>query len=115
MPAVLQVRDLRTSILKRVSFTLSAAECIAVKGPSGAGKTLLLRAIADLDPNQGVVTLDGRDRSTIAAPEWRRLVGYVPAEPGWWAETVGEHFGEGTAAAAVRTNFGFPEEGKGCP
>jgi len=78
MPAVLQVRDLRTSILKRVSFTLSAAECIAVKGPSGAGKTLLLRAIADLDPNQGVVTLDGRDRSTIAAPEWRRLVGYVP-------------------------------------
>src|SRR5205085_2038546 len=42
MPAVLQVRDLRTSILKRVSFTLSAAECIAVKGPSGAGKTLLL-------------------------------------------------------------------------
>src|SRR5207237_896117 len=94
MPAVLQVRDLRTSILKRVSFTLSAAECIAVKGPSGAGKTLLLRAIADLDPNQGVVTLDGRDRSTIAAPEWRRLVGYVPAEPGWWAETVGEHFRE---------------------
>src|SRR5947209_16425215 len=91
MPAVLQVRDLRTSILKGASFTVSAAECIAVKGPSGAGKTLLLRAIADLDPNEGLVALDGHDRSTIAAPEWRRLVGYVPAEPGWWSETVGEH------------------------
>src|SRR5438067_6739772 len=70
MPAVLQVRDLRTSILKRVSFTLSAAECIAVKGPSGAGKTLLLRAIADLDPNQGQVSLEGCDRSTIPGPDW---------------------------------------------
>jgi putative ABC transport system ATP-binding protein len=80
-----------------------------VRGPSGAGKTLLLRAVADLDPNEGVVTLDGRDRSTIAGPEWRRLVGYVPAEPGWWADTVGEHFGEWTAALAFVRDLGFPE------
>ena len=65
---MLQVRDLRTAILKSASFALSMGECIAIRGPSGAGKTLLLRAIADLDPNQGLVTLDGRDRSTIAAP-----------------------------------------------
>src|SRR5437762_11925398 len=115
MPAVIQNRELRTSILKRVSFTLSATECIAVKGPSGAGKTLLLRAIADLDPNQGVVTLDGRDRSTIAAPEWRRLVGYVPAEPGWWAETVGEHFANGKRHPLACESWGFlrrPEPGR---
>ena len=91
---LLQVRGLRTKILKPVSFSLAAGECIAVRGPSGAGKTLLLRAVADLDPNQGEVSLEGRDRSTIPGPEWRRLVGYVPAEPGWWAETVGEHFGD---------------------
>src|SRR5689334_4787240 len=47
---MLQVRDLRTSILKAASFSLSAGEAIAVRGPSGAGKTLLLRAVADLDP-----------------------------------------------------------------
>ena len=76
---MLQVCDLRTDILKASSLSLSAGECVAVQGPSGAGKTLLLRAIADLDPNQGAVTLDDRDRSTIAAPLWRRLVGYVPA------------------------------------
>jgi putative ABC transport system ATP-binding protein len=112
---LLQVCDLQTKILKPVSFSLAAGECIAVKGPSGAGKTLLLRAIADLDPNQGLVSLEGRDRSTIPGPEWRRLVGYVPAEPGWWAETVGEHFGEWAAAAAVLTNLGFPEETKSWP
>ena len=49
---LLQVRDLQTKILKPASFSLAAGECIAVKGPSGAGKTLLLRAIADLDPKQ---------------------------------------------------------------
>jgi phosphate-transporting ATPase len=112
---LLQVRDLRTKILKPASFSLAAGECVAVKGPSGAGKSLLLRAIADLDPNQGLVSLEGRDRSTILAPEWRRLVGYVPAEPGWWAETVGEHFGDWTAAAAVLTKLGFAEESKSWP
>jgi|SRR5689334_14175605 len=115
MPALLEVRDLRTSILKGASFTLSPAECIAVKGPSGAGKTLLLRAIADLDPNDGLVTLDGRHRSTIAAPEWRRLVGYVPAEPGWWAETAGDHLREWQAASAYLRNLGFSEETRTWP
>jgi putative ABC transport system ATP-binding protein len=112
---MLQVRDLRTNILKPASLSLSAGECIAVRGPSGAGKTLLLRAIADLDPNEGLVTLDGRDRSSIAGPEWRRLVGYVPAEPGWWADTVGEHFGEWTAALALVRDLGLPEETKAWP
>jgi phosphate-transporting ATPase len=112
---LLLVRDLRTKILKPTSFSLAEGECIAVKGPSGAGKSLLLRAIADLDPNQGLVSLEGRDRSTIPAPEWRRLVGYVPAEPGWWAETVGEHFGDWTAAATVLTELGFSEKAKSWP
>jgi putative ABC transport system ATP-binding protein len=109
---ILQVRDLRTNLLKLASLSLSAGECIAIRGPSGAGKTLLLRAIADLDPSDGLVCLDGRDRSTIAGPEWRRLVGYVPAEPGWWADTVVEHFSEWTAALAFVRDLGFPEEAK---
>ena len=112
---ILQICDLRTNLIKPASFSLSAGECIAVRGPSGAGKTLLLRAIADLDPNEGLVCLDGHDRSMITGPEWRRLVGYLPAEPGWWAETVGEHFSEWTAALALVRELGFPEEAKAWP
>ena len=112
---ILLVRDLRTNILKPASFSLSAGECIAIRGPSGAGKTLLLRAIADLDPSDGLVCLDGRDRASIAGPEWRRLVGYVPAEPGWWADTVGEHFSEWTPALALVRDLGFPDEAKAWP
>jgi putative ABC transport system ATP-binding protein len=112
---ILQIRDLRTNVLKPASLSLSAGECLAVRGPSGAGKTLLLRAIADLDPNEGLVRLDGRDRSTITGPEWRRLVGYVPADPGWWADTVGEHFSDWTAALAFVRDLGFPDEAKAWP
>ena len=110
---MLQVRDLRTTILQPASFALSADECVAIRGPSGAGKTLLLRAVAD--PNEGLVTLEGRDRSTIAGPEWRRLVGYVPAEPGWWAETVGEHYADWAAAAPFLKELGFSDETKTWP
>src|ERR1051326_2868711 len=112
---MLQVRELRTNVIKAASLTLDEGEWIAVSGPSGAGKTLLLRAIADLDPNQGVVSLNGRDRATIPGPEWRRLVGYMPAEPGWWAETVGEHFADWTAAADLIEQLGLPAETRAWP
>jgi phosphate-transporting ATPase len=39
----------------------------------------------------------------------------VPAEPGWWADTVGEHFSEWMAALALVRDLGFPEEAKGWP
>jgi putative ABC transport system ATP-binding protein len=112
---LLAVRDLRTNLLKPASFSLSAGECIVIRGPSGGGKTLLLRAIADLDPNEGEVRLDGRDRAAMSGPDWRRLVGYLPAEPGWWADTVGEHFTDWTAPLAVARGLGFPDDPKDWP
>lgn len=89
---MLMVENLSRPGLGPVSLALAAGECVALRGASGAGKTLLLRAIADLDPASGRVALDGRDRNAMAAPEWRRLVGYVAAEPAWWADSVAEHF-----------------------
>ena len=112
---LLLVRDLQTHLLKPASFSLWAGECLAIRGPSGGGKTLLLRAIADLDPNEGVVCLEGSDRTTMSGPEWRRQVGYLPAEPGWWADTVGEHFPDWPAAARITTDLGFPDDAKNWP
>ena len=39
----------------------------------------------------------------------------MPAEPGWWADTVGEHFGEWTMALPLLRDLGFPEEAKSWP
>ena len=89
---MLTVAKIHRAALKPVSFSLADGECLAVRGPSGSGKSTLLRAIADLDPNEGEVRLDGALRETFAAPEWRRRVVYLAAEPGWWADTPAEHF-----------------------
>ncbi|MDR0226109.1 MAG: ABC transporter ATP-binding protein [Burkholderiaceae bacterium] len=96
----LRVRDLRSPHGGPYGLDLEAGECLAVLGPSGSGKSVLLRLIADLDPHQGEVWLDGRSRSTWPAPEWRRQVVYQAAEPAWWAPTAEEHLG-GAAPAVV--------------
>ena len=102
---------LTVSALKRlhitVSFELKDGECIALQGPSGVGKTLLLRSIADLDPNEGTVELDGKLREALPAPVWRRRVTYVAAEPGWWADTVQAHFNPWDTAIPLIVRLGL--------
>ena len=84
--------DLGTKHVGPVSISVARGECLAILGASGSGKSLLFRAIADLDPNQGEVSLNGRSREDMPAYEWRRQVSLVPAETGWWADRVGDHF-----------------------
>jgi putative ABC transport system ATP-binding protein len=93
-----------------VSFDLNDGECVALQGPSGAGKSLLLRAIADLDPNNGTVKLDGILREAVSAPHWRRQVTYVAAEPGWWSDTVREHFTVWDRALPLAERLGLPPD-----
>ena len=110
MTAGLTVSDLTRPGLEPVSFALEPGDCLAVSGPSGAGKSLLLRAIADLDPNHGTVSLDGENRDAMPAPQWRQRVIYVQTEPGWWAETVADHFDDWSDAHPLATALGLPPE-----
>lgn len=89
---MLSVRGLARLHLGPVDLDIAAGECVALRGRSGAGKSVLMRSIADLDPAEGEISLDGVSRDRIPATEWRRKVGYLPAEPGWWAERVADHF-----------------------
>ncbi len=105
---MLKIRGLARPGLEPSDLDVAAGECVAVSGPSGAGKSLLLRAIVDLDPNQGDVSLDGNGRAAMAAPDWRRRVVYVPAEAGWWADRVADHFPDPAIAAPLVTRLGLP-------
>ena len=89
---MLKIQHLSRPGLAPFCLNVADGECVVVTGPSGSGKSLLLRAIADLDPSAGQVSLDGVDREATPAPAWRTQVCYVAAEPGWWADTVAEHF-----------------------
>ena len=44
----------------------------------------------------------------LAAPQWRTKVGLVPAETGWWADTVAQHFSRPGEAAALLEALGLP-------
>ncbi len=107
---MLTIRGIRRPGLTPVDLAVEAGEAVAVLGPSGSGKSLLLRAIADLDPNEGEVSLDGAERTAMPAPRWRRQVGYLPAEPGWWAETAGAHFADPETAKPLLPRLNLTAE-----
>lgn len=104
---MLHVRDLRRPGVSLDRLDLAAGETVVVFGPSGAGKTLLLRALADLDPSTGEISLDGVTKDDMPAPAWRRQVSYLAAEPAWWADTVDEHVADWSAAARLVEALGL--------
>jgi ABC-type iron transport system FetAB ATPase subunit len=87
----LELRRLQAHTLAPISLTLNAPHCV-LSGASGSGKTLLLRAIADLDPSQGDVLLNGASRQHYSGSAWRRKVAYIAADSQWWNDRVGDHF-----------------------
>ncbi len=75
MTARLTVTDVakrygRAEVLDGVSLAVEGGETVVVCGPSGAGKTVLLRLIAGTDaPDRGDIRLDGRSVLGLGAEE----------------------------------------------
>ena len=80
----------RRDFTVRAALTVAPGERLALFGPSGAGKTTVLEAIAGLVPlTRGHVALHGRVlTSTVpatparAVPPWQRRVGLLRQDPG---------------------------------
>jgi ABC-type bacteriocin/lantibiotic exporter with double-glycine peptidase domain len=94
VPSGLKIINLGVHTLKNINLTIEPGQCVGLTGPSGSGKSLLLRAMADLDPHEGSIWLEGVAADQIPAPQWRRQVGLLPAESSWWHDTVGPHFSQ---------------------
>ena len=88
----LSIRNLQFLDWRDINLTIGDGEVVCLLGESGSGKSLLLRAIADLIVSQGVIELEGAERSSVSSLEWRRKVGYLPAEIFWWEDSVRAHF-----------------------
>ena len=68
-------------VLDRVDFEVREGETVALLGPSGTGKSVLLKHIIGLiKPDQGTVLVDGKDVSRLNRKdlsELRSRIGYV--------------------------------------
>lgn len=79
-------------LVEDVSFEVVTGEVLALAGPSGAGKTSLLRLLNRLDePTAGTVYLEGVDYRQIPPRELRRKLGMVSQRPFLFPGTVEEN------------------------
>lgn len=98
-PPLLQINRLRRLMVGPVDLAVDEGDCLCISGASGGGKSLLLRAIADLDPHEGRMSLQGVPAVGIVPADWRRRVGLLPPESYWWMPRVEQHFHSGMPVA----------------
>lgn len=94
-PPLLQINRLRRLMIGPVTLVVDEGDCLSVSGASGSGKSLLLRAIADLDPHEGQLLLQGEPATDMPANAWRTRIGLLPPESSWWLPQVKDHFHNG--------------------
>ena len=76
-------------LIRGVSVAIGFGDRLGVLGPSGAGKTVLLRAIARLDPlDEGSIRWQGRVVQGEGVPDYRKRVVYLHQRPALLEGTV---------------------------
>jgi len=79
-------------IVQDVSFALEAGAGLGVIGPSGSGKSSLVRALVGVwQPARGKVRLDGAALDQWSADELGRYIGYLPQDVELFAGTVAQN------------------------
>jgi putative ABC transport system ATP-binding protein len=69
-------------LIRDVSFEVNLGQRLSLEGPTGAGKTVLLRALALLDPlDAGSIAWQGRAVAGDAVPGYRKQVVYLHQRP----------------------------------
>lgn len=80
------------TVLDDVSLSVPAAQMMVIVGPSGGGKSTLVRLLNRLDdPSEGRILLDGEEISGLDPLALRRRVGLVLQRPYMYEGTVLEN------------------------
>jgi len=79
-------------ILRNLNFRIAAGEHVALVGPTGSGKSTVIRLLCRLyEPQEGRILLDGRDIRSLPMQELRRQLGVVLQDTFLFSGTVGDN------------------------
>ncbi|ELY57040.1 ABC transporter ATP-binding protein [Natronolimnohabitans innermongolicus] len=84
-------------VIDDVSFDVEGGETVALVGPTGAGKSTVLKLLLRLyDVDEGSIRVDGQDVREVSLSSLRRSMGYVGQESFLFYGTVEENIAYGS-------------------
>lgn len=96
-------------VLKGLSFKINKGECVAIVGPTGAGKSTIVQLLPRLyNTEKGQIRIDGTPLSELTQCSLREMIAFVPQRPFLFVDTVanniafGRPFSEDEIEAAAR-------------
>ena len=92
--------DPNRPLIESLSLVAEPGQTIAIVGPTGAGKTTLVNLIMRFyELDGGMITLDGRDISSIPRPELRSQIGMVLQDTWLFGGTIRDNIAYGNPDA----------------
>ena len=85
------------TIVEDVDLTVEGGETLALVGPTGAGKSTVLKLLLRMyDVDEGSITIDDTDIREVTLPSLRESIGYVSQDTFLFYGTVAENIAYGT-------------------
>ncbi|MEI4263469.1 type I secretion system permease/ATPase [Roseovarius sp. D0-M9] len=82
----------RDTLLRGINFSIEAGEVLAIIGPSGSGKSSLVRhLVGAMSPASGAVRLDGTEMHHWDPDQLGRFIGYLPQDVKLFGGSVAEN------------------------
>jgi len=89
-------------LFKNLNLTIRPGERIGLVGPSGGGKSTLLKLILRFyDVDSGEVKIDGVNIKDVVQSKLRQQIAYVPQDPALFHRSIGENIGYSKPKATV--------------
>ncbi len=83
-------------VLSNVNFTIPAGQKVGIIGPSGGGKSTILKMLPlFLEPKEGKITIDGFDTQNVSLQELRQKIAWVSQTPQLFNENIIDNLLEG--------------------
>jgi ATP-binding cassette subfamily B protein len=91
----------KRQIISNVSFSVNAGEKVAIVGPSGHGKSTLMKLLFRFyDVNDGSICIDGQDIKKVTLKSLRRAIGVVPQDTVLFNESIFENVRYGNPSSS---------------